>query len=231
MPESIHISLKEDYESHYQDLSKASHEIMNYAATIGSTYQYIDAKYPETHEFKFWGNLGISITQLCSFMKQSSICRYCHFPHKDTVNIDAVMKLVYETLEECSYTDITSHIKLSITNLQLSIYGDPDHIAAAIYQLIVNAYEANDGTLSKDIDVSISSDGGYLTISVSNHGMICGNYSYEQLAQAFFTTKSSHAGCGLYIANIVCDRHGGYLSIGCCNNITTVSLVLAMKSE
>lgn len=231
MPESIHIPFSEDYKSHYKDLSTASHEIMNYAATIGSTYQYIDTKYPETHDFKFWGNLGISINQLCSFMKQSSICRYCHFPQKDTVNIDSVMKLVSETLEECAYPDITSRINLSIANPQLSIYGDADHIAAAIYQLIVNAYEANDSSLPKDIDVSFSSDDCHLTISVSNYGMLTDNYSYEQLAQAFFTTKSNHAGCGLYIANIVCARHDGYLSIGCDNNITTVSLVLALKSK
>jgi nitrogen-specific signal transduction histidine kinase len=218
------IYFHDDYEQHYKILSTASHEIMNYAATMGSTYQFLDTKYPETRDFKFWGNLGASIEHLCGFMKQASICRYCHFPHKEKSSVNDLLALVHESLAECGYPDIEDNLNITVADTVTSIFCDPDNVAAAICQIIINAYEA-----SKNTDVKITSNSTHVTIAVTNAGSLPAKYSCEQLAEAFFSTKSNHAGCGLYIANIVCSNHDGYLSMESDGASTTVSLVLGIK--
>jgi light-regulated signal transduction histidine kinase (bacteriophytochrome) len=217
------IYFHDDYEQHYKILSTASHEIMNYAATMGSTYQFLDTKYPEARDFKFWSNLGASIEHLCGFMKQASICRYCHFPHKENISVNDLLALVHQCLAECGYPDIEENLNITAGDAATNIFCDPDNVAAAICQLIVNAYEA-----SKNIDVKITSDSTHVTIAVTNAGSLPEKYSCEQLAEAFFSTKSNHAGCGLYIANIVCSNHGGWLSMESNGANTTVSLVLSI---
>lgn len=231
MSKSIQIPYKESYEKHYSDLSTASHEIMNYAATIGSTYQYIHNKYPEAHDFKFWDNLGISINQLCSFMKQSSVCRYCHFPQKNNTTVSKIIDTVYENLDDYPHQDIINYIHISSENAPASLFGDTDHIASAIYQLIINAYEAQTDSIEPDIQVVIKENGDSVCISVTNPGVIDDTYSYEQLADAFFSTKPNHAGCGLYIANIVCSTHDGCLTIGCSNDSTVITMNLAAEGK
>jgi hypothetical protein len=259
------IYFHDDYEQHYKILSTASHEIMNYAATMGSTYQFLDTKYPETRDFKFWGNLGASIEHLCGFMKQASICRYCHFPHKEKSSVNDLLALVHESLAECGYPDIEDNLNITVADNVTSIFCDPDNVAAAICQIIINAYEAsvssshatytNSQTLIatnntsstygaisytetcknisansfQNTDVKITSNSTHVTISVTNAGSLPAKYSCEQLAEAFFSTKSNHAGCGLYIANIVCSNHDGYLSMESDGASTTVSLVLGIK--
>jgi nitrogen fixation/metabolism regulation signal transduction histidine kinase len=205
---------------------------MNYAATMGSTYQFLDSKYPEARDFKFWGNLGASIEHLCGFMKQASICRYCHFPHKENIPVNKLIALVHESLAECGYSDIEDNLNITADNAVTSIFCDPDNVTAAICQIIVNAYEACTyksifENPSKAINLQITSDGAHVTISVTNAGSLPEKYSCEQLAEAFFSTKSNHAGCGLYIANIVCSNHGGWLSMESDGENTTVSLVLS----
>jgi nitrogen-specific signal transduction histidine kinase len=244
------IYFHDDYEQHYKILSTASHEIMNYAATMGSTYQFLDTKYPEAHDFKFWGNLGASIEHLCGFMKQASICRYCHFPRKDKFCVNEILALVHESLAECGYPDIEENLNITVADNVPNIFCDPDNVTAAICQIIVNAYEASvtgntsfdcnaiantethkniSANLFQNIEVKITSDGAHVTIAVTNAGSLPAKYSCEQLAEAFFSTKSNHAGCGLYIANIVCSNHGGWLSMESDGTSTTVSLVLSIK--
>ncbi len=237
------IKFNEDYEAHYKVLSTASHEIMNYLSTIGSTYQYLDTRYPETKGFKFWNNLGTSVNYLCYFMKQTSLCRYSHFPKKENTTSDALTDLVYDGLGECQYTDIIEYLFISSGGTNHNICCDCDNVSAAVCQLIINAYEAiTDNDKSNDsssdiipenadseraIRVNIATQGDYLKISVTNHGCLDGQYSSEQLAAPFFTTRSNHAGCGLYIANIVCTAHGGYLTIESHDNLTTATLALS----
>jgi nitrogen-specific signal transduction histidine kinase len=183
-------------------------------------------------------------------MKQASICRYCHFPRKDKFCVNEILALVHESLAECGYPDIEENLNITVADNVPNIFCDPDNVTAAICQIIVNAYEASvTGNTSSDcnaiantetlknipanlfqnIEVKITSDGIHVTIAVTNAGSLPAKYSCEQLAEAFFSTKSNHAGCGLYIANIVCSNHGGWLSMESDGTSTTVSLVLGIK--
>lgn len=231
MPKLTKIPYEESYENHYKDLSTASHEIMNYVATIASTYQYLDVRYPQTGDFKFWDSLGVSIDHLSTFMKQTALCRYGHFPKKVETDIFSLVGEINNSLRDCPYEDIRSHLHISQPQSNTGVFCDPIHVAAAVHQLIVNAYEAQSDTADASIDMTLTAENdGMLSILISNPGTIPEDRrDYALLSSAFYTTKQYHAGVGLYAANIVCANHGGFLSIGCDDTTTNVSINISLN--
>lgn len=225
------IPYEESYEKHYEDLSTASHEIMNCAATMASTYQYLDMSHPQTRDFKFWDRLGMSINHLCEFMRQTALCRYGHFPKKVETDIYSLIGEINHILCDCAYADIKSHTHIAMPKSNTGVFCDPIHIATAVQQIIINAYEAQPDKDSASIDVSlIDEKTGRLSILISNPGTIPDDHrDYVLLASAFYTTKQFHAGVGLYAANIVCANHGGFLSMGCDETTTTVAMNISIN--
>ncbi len=98
----------------YKTLSIASHEIMNRLSFIGSAYQYINARYPESKQFKFWTIMGDSIGELNTLMKRTSICRHCAFPEKNTISLKQLLDNLKTAPNTCLTTclhpiDIVCH--------------------------------------------------------------------------------------------------------------------------
>ena len=210
----------------YKTLSIASHEIMNRLSFIGSAYQYINAKYPESKDFKFWTTIGDSIDELNMLMKRTSICRHCAFPEKNKVSLKELLfnlKTFPNTcLAACSQSvDIVCHCDNDII-----INADSEQLAIALCEIIINGAEASNFDIIH-MDTSIQNNG--IDIIISNSGHLPeiqlpqtlnsdSNIHHSPddmniLTEAFYTTKSNHFGLGLYIANGIINRHNGTLKI------------------
>lgn len=237
MSERKIIEYKYDFETHYKDLSKICHEIINSVALINSSYQYIDARYPESHEFKFWNTLGNSVKDLTCLMKRTTLCRYSHFPNKEIISIGQIVDNALAKLEEYPDSSILNVISVN-TNIDTNtpVLCDAEHTSQAMTELITNAYEAQLDTEQLDTDapwikVNISSKDDLLAITVTNPGSIDVNQLYQNLANALYTTKASHSGLGLFIVKSTCSSHGGSLIIESDDDTTSATMTLSLKAD
>ena len=237
MSERKIIEYKYDFETHYKDLSKICHEIINSVALINSSYQYIDARYPESHEFKFWNTLGNSVKDLTCLMKRTTLCRYSHFPNKEIISIGQIVDNALAKLEEYSDSSILNVISVS-SNIDSNtpVLCDAEHTSQAMTELITNAYEAQLDTEQLDTDapwikVNISSKDDLLAITVTNPGSIDVNQLYQNLASALYTTKDNHSGLGLFIVKSTCSSHGGNLIIESDDDTTSATMTLSLKAD
>lgn len=237
MSERKIIEYKYDFETHYKDLSKICHEIINNVALINSSYQYIDARYPESHEFKFWNTLGNSVRNLTCLMKRTTLCRYSHFPNKEIISIGQIVDNALAKLEEYSDSSILNVISVS-SNIDSNtpVLCDAEHTSQAMTELITNAYEAQLDTEQLDTDapwikVNISSKDDLLAITVTNPGSIDVNQLYQNLASALYTTKDNHSGLGLFIVKSTCSSHGGSLIIESDDDTTSATMTLSLKAD
>lgn len=237
MSERKIIEYKYDFETHYKDLSKICHEIINSVALINSSYQYIDARYPESHEFKFWNTLGNSVRNLTCLMKRTTLCRYSHFPNKEIISIGQIVDNALAKLEEYSDSSILNVISVS-SNIDSNtpVLCDAEHTSQAMTELITNAYEAQLDTEQLDTDapwikVNISSKDDLLAITVTNPGSIDVNQLYQNLASALYTTKDNHSGLGLFIVKSTCSSHGGSLIIESDDDTTSATMTLSLKAD
>ena len=237
MSERKIIEYKYDFETHYKDLSKICHEIINSVALINSSYQYIDARYPESHEFKFWNTLGNSVRNLTCLMKRTTLCRYSHFPNKEIISIGKIVDNALAKLEEYSDSSILNVISVS-SNIDSNtpVLCDAEHTSQAMTELITNAYEAQLDTEQLDTDapwikVNISSKDDLLAITVTNPGSIDVNQLYQNLASALYTTKDNHSGLGLFIVKSTCSSHGGSLIIESDDDTTSATMTLSLQAD
>ena len=232
MSERKIIEYKYDFETHYKDLSKICHEIINSVALINSSYQYIDARYPESHEFKFWNTLGNSVKDLTCLMKRTTLCRYSHFPNKEIISIGKIIDNALTKLEEYPDSNILKAISLnSSVGNNTSVLCDAEHTSQAMTELITNAYEAQLDTDAPWIKVNIGSKDDLLAITVTNPGSIDVNQLYQNLSGALYTTKDNHSGLGLFIVKSTCSSHGGSLIIESDDNTTSATMTLSMKTD
>lgn len=237
MSERKIIEYKYDFETHYKDLSKICHEIINSVALINSSYQYIDARYPESHEFKFWNTLGNSVKDLTCLMKRTTLCRYSHFPNKEIISIGQIVDNALAKLEEYPDSSILNVISVN-TNIDSNtpVLCDAEHTSQAMTELITNAYEAQLDTEQLDTDapwikINISSKDDLLAITVTNPGSIDVNQLCQNLASALYTTKASHSGLGLFIVKSTCSSHGGSLIIESDDDTTSATMTLSLKAD
>ena len=232
MSEQKIIEYKYDFETHYKDLSKICHEIINSVALINSSYQYIDARYPETHEFKFCNTLGNSVKDLTCLMKRTTLCRYSHFPNKEIISIGKIIDNALAKREDYPDSKILNVISVS-SNIDSNtpVLCDAEHTSQAMTELITNAYEAQLDTDAPWIKINISSKDDLLAITVTNPGSIDVNQLYQNLSSALYTTKDNHSGLGLFIVKATCSSHDGSLIIESDDDTTSATMTLSLKTD
>jgi len=223
----------------YKTLSVASHEIMNKLSFIGSAYQYISAKYPDSQDFKFWDIIGDSINELDILMQRTSICRHCAFPNISRNSLKQILSQL-ETYEGTCLNTSPQPVHIEYhCDQDVPINVDAKQLTIALCEIVMNGAEAcNYGTIH--IDTSIQQN--HVNIIISNPGHLPeislpktlhedSNISYapdniDILAEAFYTTKPNHYGLGLYIAQSVISKHCGTLKISQDNENSYVHIQL-----
>lgn len=223
----------------YKTLSIASHEIMNRLSFIGSAYQYISARYPESKKFKFWTIMGDSIGELNILMKRTSICRHCAFPEKNAISLKQLLDNLKTAPNTCLTTCPHPIDIVCQCNKDVLINADSEQLTIALCEIIMNGAEASnfatihiDTTIqNNDIYIVISNLGNLPDIQLPQTVNQDNNIHYSPddiniLSEAFYTTKPQHFGLGLYIANSVINRHNGTLKISQDNKNTYVHIQL-----
>jgi len=96
----------------------------------------------------------------------------------------------------------------------LWIVADPESLAEAVQNLVVNAVEARPEGGSISLSAAPSrSRGGWVEIRVVDQGMGIPPHLMDRVFQPFFTTKRSGTGLGLAIVKNIVELHGGFVSL------------------
>jgi len=110
-------------------------------------------------------------------------------------------------------------IVLSTPEDEVWIRGSDIHIEQLLDKLLDNASDFS--SPGKAIEVSLCADKNHCYIGVKNYGPIIKEAVLTALFQLFHSRRNiepvnsdqQHLGLGLYIARLICERHGGDLSV------------------
>ncbi len=140
------------------------------------------------------------------------------------VNINRIVREVIEILKRSIPKDIEIRVLLQ-DELPLT-KADPTQMQQMIMNLAINARDAMPGGGVLSISTSkvgrengaandISSDNGYIRISISDTGMGIAKDLQSKIFDPFFTTKDRGrgTGLGLYIVHSIVTNHGGYINL------------------
>lgn len=207
-------------------MSQASHDIKNIISTMGSSFQFLEAKHPETSNFRFWNELGESIHFLIEFMDQTSAYRYSISADKKSISLEELLFSIPDHMDEL-FANESRNFEFDIDANLPTIIGDPEKINLAIIELVKNAFEATSTNAIITIcakSILSSNDTNGVIISIIDHGTGISDEIMNDITKPFYTTKSNHTGVGLSIVNEVANNHNGQITITSKDNTTTVSM-------
>ena len=129
----------------------------------------------------------------------------------ERVDITALLAGMRELIVHVMPKTIALRMDIATTLPPISV--DPGQLELAILNLVVNARDAMPG--SGALEVTARHDGANVVIAVTDNGAGMDAATLTRATEAFFTTKSAGkgTGLGLYMANRLAERFGGFLAI------------------
>jgi signal transduction histidine kinase len=104
-------------------------------------------------------------------------------------------------------------VQTRLADVLFSIYGDRVQLQQVVLNLILNAVEAM-GSLEtgpRELLISTEQDHTRVFVAVRDSGPGIDSKHLERIFEAFYTTKPSGVGMGLFICRSIIDAHGGRL--------------------
>lgn len=214
------------HEESMAELSTASHDINNYAATLKTAHQFITKKTPCLQEQTYWNKMGDTIDKLIEYMNRTSLYRYCFRPADcENIVLEEILYSIPDYLDE-KYTGERSFSFNIEKNLPL-IHAERMLIETAIREAACNAYEASNE--KSELGITCVCIDNHIRINISNqaanppeNGI---DYNIEKLCRPFYTDKDNHAGLGLSIIHQTCLNYMAKLHLNYNNGITNLEMI------
>ncbi|CRZ35750.1 histidine kinase/DNA gyrase B/HSP90-like ATPase [Herbinix hemicellulosilytica] len=207
------------------------HELRNPLSLIKGTLQYIELKYPEAKDYKYWGQLFELIGEMEKMMSDASLLNSCAVLNMNHTNLFNLIQGVvnnYKPQAENQQKQLSVRMSEDIESIISSYYCDPDKMKQVISNLIKNALEAT--SPGDFIEVVISIDSGQsrpmLSIQVNNNGPKIPEDQIENILKPFVTYKKGGSGIGLALAKRIVENHMGSISISSSETLTSFNILL-----
>jgi len=208
-------------------------------------YQQFLSAIPRTLRHEINNPLNTTATSLEHLQAQGGDKTYIDSAHRGLQRISAIVDSLAEaaSLEDALSKDeiaavnfkalLSTYIKnqsvgcphkieLLVPEHDVWIMGSDMHLEQLLDKLLDNAIDFS--TIGKSIQVSLSSTKSHCRLQVKNDGPTIAEAELPELFQLFHSRRNQahsdqqHLGLGLYIARLICERHGGDLSVA---NLTT----------
>jgi len=123
---------------------------------------------------------------------------------------DGAMSIMYGRLDKAS-VEVNWPTQLE----QIFVVGEIVRLEQVLVNLLGNALQAMESVEQKRIDIGVSSDQGWLALSVRDYGPGIEPHDLEQVFEPFFTTKKAGQGLGLglSISHRIISSLGGRLEV------------------
>jgi PAS domain S-box-containing protein len=133
--------------------------------------------------------------------------------HKVAVHInDAISEVIPLVQREVLRHRVSLRLELAPT--LPAVLGDRVQLQQVLINLIVNGMEATEAVTDWPRELVVRSqldDSGHVLVGVEDSGVGIDPENFNQLFNAFFTTKASGLGMGLSICRSIIENHGGTL--------------------
>lgn len=140
--------------------------------------------------------------------------------------IDSALNKVYKKYPE------------AILNVDISdkvvILGDINHLSEAVYNLIINAWEATIiASKTTPVVVTVTEDKIGTMINIKDNGIGIKKEDQSKIFDPFFSNKNRNYnwGMGLYYVRSIVKNHMGFLKYDTDYNTTTFSIILLRYSN
>jgi two-component system, OmpR family, phosphate regulon sensor histidine kinase PhoR len=135
---------------------------------------------------------------------------------REPVDLHKVAREVYDSFRvQLQERQGVMHIDLKAT--QATVTGDPVHLTNALFNLVDNAVKYS--PTDPRITISSNNDGGWLRVSVSDHGIGMKREDLRHIFERFYRVHTGNVhnvkgfGLGLHYVNEIVRAHGGRVSV------------------
>jgi signal transduction histidine kinase len=126
-------------------------------------------------------------------------------------------ELVLETVQDVLHTTQTHEILIH-NEILIDIIGDQDRIGQVLINLVNNALKYSPAHTTIDVRIHASRD-NFVAVSVKDDGIGIDRKDQAKIFERFYRVSGqselsySGFGIGLFIANQIIQRHGGYITV------------------
>lgn len=143
------------------------------------------------------------------------------------VNVTALLNGVKETLQ--GQLAGTTSLRVSVTDSELQVAANEDAVKGALLNLVTNADQAGEGSVS--ILLHAHRFGDAIHLCVSDDGPGISEEALPRLFEPFFTTRPQGTGLGLSVVKAVAAAHGGDATVSTSDLGSTFTLILPADTQ
>lgn len=136
-------------------------------------------------------------------------------PKPRLTDLNGLIKKVYENIKAVTKSDKVT-FRLEPLSGEVTANLDPEQMERVFINLFTNAVEAMSG--EGELKVATKTEGGLVSIDVSDTGPGIKDEEQERVFDPFYTTKEKGTGLGLAIAFNIVKKHGGDMNVRNCKD-------------
>lgn len=222
-------------EDNKRTISTLVHELRNPLSLIKGTLQYIETKYPEATEYKYWSQLHELVNDMECMMTDASLLNTCNSLNKqDTDLYELINSVKSNFMPQASSRQV--NLTLAMASEARSYYGsfycDSQKMKQVFSNLIKNALEATQS--GNFIHISLDAIPGEgqipakLVIKISNNGLPIPEDEIDTIFVPFVTYKKGGTGIGLAVVKKIIDLHYGSITVRSDEKLTDFTIMLPL---
>jgi signal transduction histidine kinase len=169
---------------------------------------------PERRERRerYMGVLTQEIVKLNRFLGSVLDLTSPHVEHKHDLDLRGLVKGL-QTLIAPQAQKQGVLLDFQLPSVPIMVHGYESQLRQAILNIIVNALDAmpKEGVLEARIATDVND--GLATLALCDTGPGIPSSIADRIFDMHFTTKSSGTGIGLYVAQVVVEKHGGHIQV------------------
>ena len=213
-------------DSHRMNLSRISHEIRNPVTIINSFLQLTQKTYPEVSNFGTWKPILENMEYLKELLQEFSEYNNSTQLHKEIFSLHSFLENLIMNCQIALPSVSFSYQKT--TAIPTSAF-DKTKLQSALLNIIRNAYESMETQSHPQIGTTLSFDGEYFFIKITNNGIPIPTEYLPHLFEPFITHKKNGSGLGLAIVRNIVLSHKGSINVVSSPKETTFTLRLPLQ--
>ena len=163
---------------------------------------------------KYMEILATEIKRLSTIL--DNIMNYAQSNSENTqeVNLPKIMDHLTHLLKQEAQKR-GQRFEVEVSEQVTSIFGDETQITQAIFNLVLNAFQAmpEGGLCRMTVDMSNTNYDSFVEVTIRDTGPGIPEADLSHIFDPFFTTKSKGSGLGLAIAHRIMTNHGGTIDV------------------
>lgn len=203
---------KSERESAWREMAKQiAHEIKNPLTPMKLSIQYlqkaIDEGNPNIEQLakRVTQTLNEQIENLSSIA--TAFASFAKMPkaENEIINLNDLLRSVVELFGKEENTQISFETNTTAA----TVFADKNQLVSVFNNLVKNGMQSVPESKKGYVDVRVTEQDGWITVSVQDNGTGISADNYERVFVPNFTTKSSGTGLGLAITKQIIDGAGG----------------------